>query len=266
MFKPNLIGFAVGNGVTNWEYDCNPAYVKMGYWHSLYSEDLHERFEKHNCDFGGLGMPKATAECKALYGEFMLLTRDVNIYNIYGICYGTSENPQLLQSSQTEGMTAKQYTPWLGTSDPADSLPPCTFGTPLMTYFDRPDIREALHIDSKVGAWTMCTDGIDYTSEPQASMFLYERLYGKMRMMHFSGDVDGAVPTIGTQGWIDSLNWEVEDEWRPWMHEGQVAGYVETFKNDFTFITVHGSGHMVPEDKPAQAHKMIYDWIKKVPL
>jgi carboxypeptidase C (cathepsin A) len=38
------------------------------------------------------------------------------------------------------------------------------------------------------------------------------------------------------------------------------------YENDFTFITVHGSGHMVPEDKPAQAHQMIYNWINKQPL
>ena len=37
VFKPNLKGFAVGNGVTNYTYDCTPAYVEMAYWHSLYS-------------------------------------------------------------------------------------------------------------------------------------------------------------------------------------------------------------------------------------
>jgi len=80
-------------------------------------------------------------------------------------------------------------------------------------------------------------------------------------MMHFSGDVDGAVPTIGTQGWIDSLNWDIETEWHPYMLDDQVAGYTQTYVDDFIFTTVHGSGHMVPEDKPAVAHKMIYAWL-----
>ena len=26
----------VGNGVTNWKYDTEPAYAQMGYYHSLY--------------------------------------------------------------------------------------------------------------------------------------------------------------------------------------------------------------------------------------
>ena len=38
-FKPNLKGFAVGNGVTNWKYDTTAAFVDMSYWHSLMSEE-----------------------------------------------------------------------------------------------------------------------------------------------------------------------------------------------------------------------------------
>jgi len=37
VFKPNLKGMMVGNGVTNWKYDTYPAFIEMGYWHSLYS-------------------------------------------------------------------------------------------------------------------------------------------------------------------------------------------------------------------------------------
>ncbi len=40
--KFNLKGFMVGNGVTNWTYDTTPAFVEMGYWHSLYSDELRD--------------------------------------------------------------------------------------------------------------------------------------------------------------------------------------------------------------------------------
>lgn len=53
VFKPNLKGFAVGNGVTNWTYDTTPAYVDMGYWHSLYDTALKNEFQSNNCDFSG---------------------------------------------------------------------------------------------------------------------------------------------------------------------------------------------------------------------
>lgn len=93
VFKPNLIGFAVGNGVTNWTYDCTPAQVDLYYWHSIMSDDLRIRMQAQNCDFGGLNAANATTACLALYEEMSLKSRWVNIYNIYGICYGTSVDP-----------------------------------------------------------------------------------------------------------------------------------------------------------------------------
>lgn len=51
VFKPNLKGFMVGNGVTNWKYDTTPAYLEMAYWHGLYDSDLYEAFKDNKCDF-----------------------------------------------------------------------------------------------------------------------------------------------------------------------------------------------------------------------
>lgn len=226
-------------------------------------------------------MPNASSTCEALYGQFYVLTRNVDIYNIYGICYGTSLNPALEGSeekTQRKGWSARDYTPWAFPKEEhikeleselgieGGSLPPCTFGTPLMEYFDREDVRTALHITPGSKAWEMCTSDIDYTSLPQASQWIYEELHGKIRMMHFSGDVDGAVGTIGTQNWIDSLNWEITGDWAQWKFNSQVAGYSTEYVDDFHFIIVHGAGHMVPEDKPPQALQFLYNWIDKKPL
>jgi len=209
-----------------------------------------------------------------LYAQFYALTKDVDIYNIYGICWGTSIDPALegQENSPRKGWTARDYTPWafpkqeIMDSVQGGSLPPCTFGTPLMAYLDQTEVRTALHIDSDAPAWEMCTSSIDYTSLPQASQWIYEELHGKIRMMHFSGDVDGAVGTIGTQNWIDALDWEITGDWAQWKQNGQVAGYSTEYVDDFHFIIVHGAGHMVPEDKPPQAIQMLYNWINKVEL
>jgi len=40
-WKPNLKGFMVGNGVTNWKYDCDVAYIEMAFWHGLYSTEMY---------------------------------------------------------------------------------------------------------------------------------------------------------------------------------------------------------------------------------
>lgn len=105
-----------------------------------------------------------------------------------------------------------------------------------------------------------------YTRGAEASEWIYKELHGKIRMMHYSGNVDGAVSTIGTQGWIDSLNWEITGAWAPWYQNDQVAGFSTEYIDDFTFIIINGAGHMVPEDKPSQALQFLYNWMDKKPL
>lgn len=46
-----------------------------------------------------------------------------------------------------------------------------------------------------------------------------------------------------------------------WHYDDQVAGFVKQFQN-LDVVTVRGSGHMVPQDKPGPALKMITSFIK----
>jgi carboxypeptidase C (cathepsin A) len=48
-FKPNLKGFMVGNGVTNFKYDCEPAYLEMAYYHSLYPGETWDTIQSNGC-------------------------------------------------------------------------------------------------------------------------------------------------------------------------------------------------------------------------
>lgn len=48
-FKPNLKGFMVGNGVTDWTYDMAPAFSETAYWHSLYGDDLYNAIKANDC-------------------------------------------------------------------------------------------------------------------------------------------------------------------------------------------------------------------------
>jgi len=63
VFKPNLKGFMVGNGVTTWNYDTNNAYVEMAFFHSLYDTTLYQAFKDNNCNFGGAYLSQATPTC-----------------------------------------------------------------------------------------------------------------------------------------------------------------------------------------------------------
>lgn len=50
-FQPKLMGFMVGNGVTNWRFDTTPAFLRMGYWHSLYDTRTYEKMQELGCEF-----------------------------------------------------------------------------------------------------------------------------------------------------------------------------------------------------------------------
>jgi len=280
VFKPNLKGFAVGNGVTNWEYDTNAAYVDMSYWHSLISQELHDKFVAADCDWNMPYMIGVSDECMALQNEFEGLTQTVNIYDIFGTCWGAGPYPQVeepktdhfphLYTSEhrrphQKYITAADYTPWLfqnkGTSLSND-LPPCTFGSALLEYMNSDAVREAMHIPEHVQAWDLCKTGIDYLSGKKASQWIYEDLAGKgIKMLHYSGDTDGAVGTVGTQNWIATLNWNKTSEWKQYMVEGQVAGYWESYEGGLTFGTVHGAGHMAPQFKPPQTYHLVFNWL-----
>ena len=85
----------VGNGVTNWDYDTNTAYLDMAYWHSLMNTELHDKITSAQCDFTGPYMAQATDECIGYLNEFDNMVADVNIYDIFGTCWGSGPYPQL---------------------------------------------------------------------------------------------------------------------------------------------------------------------------
>ena len=51
VFLPPLKGILVGNGVTNWNYDGNPAAFEMAFWHSLIDKEEYDQAKLHNCSF-----------------------------------------------------------------------------------------------------------------------------------------------------------------------------------------------------------------------
>lgn len=102
------------------------------------------------------------------------------------------------------GHTVKEYTPWLQ-SDAHDNI---LLGEYMADYLNRADVREAMHIRSDVGTWSDCSN-INYHALPQGSLWIYQELQHKYRILVYSGDTDGAVATYGTKVWIDNLGWAI---------------------------------------------------------
>lgn len=271
-YIPNLKGFMVGNGVTDWKYDTTPAFVEMAYWHGLYDDETYMELKKCDLSYYEWNYDKLSETCTDLMDRFDDLTSQLNIYDVFGKCYtnpttstfelhGNNDFGFLRQDNGFKTVntfyTAADYTPFLfkrrNQAKRLREIPPCVYAAPVLEYLNKKDVREALHIHKDAKEWDLCAP-VDYTRGKDGSIEIYKQLKGKYRILKFSGDTDGAVPTYGTLQWIRDLAWTVTEEWRPYyiIDEGgnqQVAGYVEAREGNFTFVTVHGAGHMAPQWK-----------------
>jgi len=142
----------------------------------------------------------------------------------------------------------------LGAYFPKDYIP-CVEDY-MSNYLQRPDVQLAIHISpDSPSSWQMCNgqinQGWNQTDFNAPMMPIYEFLVNNanLKIMIYSGDDDSMCATFGTQLFIWNMGWGIKHPWSSWRINGQVAGYYNKFFG-FTFVTVHGAGHMVPSTRP----------------
>jgi|TARA_B110000208_G_scaffold105832_1_gene131273 carboxypeptidase C (cathepsin A) len=138
-------------------------------------------------------------------------------------------------------------------------------------WLNRTDVRAALNIQSD-NRFNSADNGIgmNYTvSEPNV-LPIYEnaRANTKLRVLVYNGDTDPGINSMKTQSkyfdFFDSISVEEKEAWRPWTLDGKqrMGGYVVSYPGDFSYLTIRGSGHMVPEYKPAASLAFISAFVK----
>ncbi|KAK6277639.1 hypothetical protein POUND7_017962 [Theobroma cacao] len=115
------------------------------------------------------------------------------------------------------------------------------------------EAQKAIHIrKGSIGQWKRCNFGLPYTADVPRSFPFHVNLSSRgYRALVYSGDQDMAIPFLGTEAWIKSLNYPIVDDWRPWMVKDQVAGM---------------EGTQLPEYKPTEGFAMFKRWISGEPL
>jgi len=75
---------------------------------------------------------------------------------------------------------------------------------------------------------------------------------GALRVLVYNGDTDPSLNSFRGQNWTAGLGFQETQPWRAWTVDGKqaMAGYVTRYENNFDYLTIRGSGHMVPEYKP----------------
>lgn len=117
----------------------------------------------------------------------------------------------------------------------------------MTAWLNQNDTKMALNVVDK--PWEDCnmTMNQNWVILDEGSQWIYESLKtsGYIRMMHYSGDTDGVVPTYGTKLWIEDLKWAKDGDYTKWKTDGQISGYYQKYEG-LDFITVKGVGHMAP--------------------
>nr|GMD13387.1 serine carboxypeptidase-like 18 isoform X2 [Ipomoea batatas] len=142
-------------------------------------------------------------------------------------------------------------------------------------------VQKALHVrEETITEWVRCNESLMYDSgmerteayayNVQSTLDYHRSFTNKScRVLIYSGDHDMVVPHVSTEEWIESLKVGVEDEWRPWFVEDQVAGYTMKYSQEeyeLTYATIKGAGHTAPEYKPQQCFSMLQRWLSYYPL
>lgn len=234
--------------------------------------------------------PNRSAKCSEVVQQITssILDTGLNPYNLYDKCAQPDSSSSLLKSSALQPIGRESFDKSLlvsvfnsTTSRPKRRRfqanvrnygqkfevlrgdPPCTDDKVTIDYLNRPEVKSALHIpEALTQAFTTCFDGIQYTMIYPASKTGLAPQINKLidsprnlTLLVYNGDTDMMCNFFGDEWFVDDLGREVLADYAPWHVDGQVAGFVKHYEG-ITYMTVKGSGHMVPTDRPAEALHM----------
>ncbi|CAI0559704.1 unnamed protein product [Linum tenue] len=274
-----LKGYMVGNGVTDEAFDGN-ALVPFAHGMGLISDDLYQETTRE-CN-GNFYNPLERS-CEEKLQEVDREVDGLNIYDILEPCYhdsaakdatdikirlpssflelGATERPLPvrtrlfgrawpLRANVREGIVPT-WPELLSSSDV-----PCTDDEVATEWLNNEAVRAAINAEPKnvSGDWELCTNRIRFSHDAGSMMKYHRNLTMKgYRALIFSGDHDMCVPFTGSEAWTRAMGYKIVDKWRPWISNGEVAGYTQGYENNLTFLTIKGAGHTVPEYKPTEA-------------
>lgn len=258
-----LKGFLVGNGVADWTFDTGPATIDFAFAHSFTSYEMRVDYIQ-NCK-----TKFDQVKCTELTSKIMALLDGLNIYDTLQDCAKREESPYV-NTSTSYFKYARWAFPKNAQSKPQNFLStlfeesngsvPCYDSVDIENYLNKIEVKLAMHVKTDI-KWELCSDLVNeyYVMQDKGSIYLYPKLIASgLRILIFSGDTDMAVPFNGNQKWINNLNLGIKSPWKSWRAENDmdtIAGY-RTIYNGLTFVTIKGTGHMVPQWKPKEAFHM----------
>eukprot|EP01084_Bolivina_argentea_P142198 249808_1 len=203
-----------------------------------------------------------TKECRTAMNAANANFGGYNVYAMYDECY--LENDEVFKYDASRfnlkyAFDGAQYRNY-GEDDGNDEFK-CGGWTVTGIYLNQPQVKTAVHIPLNI-TWQWQDGNWNKYKVTQHDLTpYYKQWVKKYRILIYFGDTDAGVPYNGGEEWTNNLGYPVQEAWRPWTpSQSTMGGYVQIFDTgtNFTYLTVRGAGHMVPQYRPYQALSM-YD-------
>ncbi|KAM1023727.1 hypothetical protein EV1_044130 [Malus domestica] len=146
-------------------------------------------------------------------------------------------------------------------------------GDETVTYFNRPDVQEALH--ARVTNWTICSNVgvLEYDMKDHEIPMLPvlgDLVKSGIRVLIYSGDQDSIIPLTSTRtlvnGLAKDLGLQTNVPYRVWVQEKQVAGWTQVYSDALSYATIRGAGHEAPISQPERSLLLFTSFLRGKPL
>ncbi|XP_050050048.1 lysosomal protective protein-like [Dermacentor andersoni] len=276
----NLKGYAIGNGAVDFKLHFK-ATVFYANYHSLLGLDLwdditsnccNNSITEETCDIS-MDPTKPACTVPVLKAFNIVFKSGLNFQNIYDPCDLSEVDskfwtrlPEVTRQYTTNhilGKTIAQQTTNLEVNDEN-----CASNEDMQLYYNRRDVIEALHVNQSPLEWVPCAKEFNYTNQHWTMREVIQELInsGNMKTLIYNGDIDLVCTSLGGEWFVRSLGVQPTSDYKMW-HAGRViAGFVQTFNKNVTFVTVKGAGHLVPKDKTKESLHMISAFLSDDPL
>ncbi|KAF5021100.1 hypothetical protein F66182_6859 [Fusarium sp. NRRL 66182] len=270
--RVNLESVLIGNGYVS------PLDTAFGYWETLCTTNPGVQepvFNSTRCDIMAANLPRCLDLARVCYQ-----------HPDHAICAAAS-------SVCWEGVI-KYYDGESGSNgnrNRFDISVPCESGDDLcykesaliQKYLNLPHVWQALGVPDvlthySIYSWNVSEAfelGFD-TGISTQSQILY-LLENGVDVLLYQGNLDLACNTAGNLKWSNSMAWKgqpayVAQPQKPWGAHGDEIGWYKEVKikmgntdkeTTFSFATVDGAGHMVPQGKPREALELVNLWLQK---
>lgn len=275
-----LKGVAVGDGCTNGQSPtCTNARgplfdVEFYHGHGQFSDKTY-RAIKATCSEEELMHGVKSNACKKQLDQ-MDTEKGYNFaYNLYDECYDFALSSRKWHEPLGKGPPAIRARK-LGQGPSGSSSAsqewhmdgtPCG-GTDVLPYWvNASAVKKALHVADDALFFTG-DNGVGFTykgTEPDITPW-YKSIAekSKLRVLIYNGDADPSLNSFYGENWTAGLGLREKQSWRPWTRDGKnkMGGYVTRYEGGFDYLTIRGSGHMVPEYKPEAAFVFLKSFLQ----